>query len=520
MRFCILLLSLTFTPDLFAENAIALEFSIQESKLDGCTQCGCRNRLALEVGQKKNIWMTFASVEASQKSNWQQFGPEVLSYCGLGSFDGLKKKYMATVGTPYFLVEIQFNAVSNSEDAVTVLVNASVSTFKQFNLRGKSNYDVTKMPVVDFVGTDFEHVIPIVIRDADAQKIFHVTDLVIAITGTKLRAEPRQYGIITVESDFPGAHILLNGGIVGRVSQNRALVLKQIPAGNHEIEVRDFSGRSNRKVVTLQGSQEMPIKLNLLEAASSNSGMDLMKLSDNPQGFSEFFRTRDLAVMVHIPSGRFRMGSDLAGSAEDEHPEHYVFVSSFLIDKTEVTWRQFELFSNSSGVPLPPAPVWGRPDDFPLSNITWDEARQYCEWVGGRLPTEAEWEKAARGSDARAYPWGNDWQPTQCNSISGGLHSPEAVGSYPACLSPYGVIDMVGSHWQWVQDYYSDDAYTNADNENPKGPATGMTKVKRGAHWMAHPQQLYVTVRGNSEPDWRNYSHGFRCARDIGTNKP
>ena len=219
-------------------------------------------------------------------------------------------------------------------------------------------------------------------------------------------------------------------------------------------------------------------------------------------------------MVVRISAGEFLMGSPEGQGEPHERPQRRVYVSEFLIDKTEVTWRQFREFLDATGSPIPRAPISGTPDHYPASFVLWDEARAYCEWIGGRLPTEAEWEKAARGADGRLYSWGNQWDSHRCNSISGGLHGPESVGSYPDCLSPYGVLDMPGSMWEWCADRYGEDHYAEGPATDPQGPTSGRLRVMRGGAWMSQPLWLRAAHRVARSPTSRNADHGFRCAQD------
>jgi len=208
------------------------------------------------------------------------------------------------------------------------------------------------------------------------------------------------------------------------------------------------------------------------------------------------------------------MGSPVAEGEPNERPQHKVFVSEFLIDKTEVTWRQYRGFAEVVGNPLPPAPVWGTPDDYAASNVLWEEARAYCEWAGGRLPTEAEWEKAARGMDGRTYPWGNTWEFDRCNSRDGGPHRPERVGHFANCLSPFGVLDMAGGVSEWCSDAYGESYYAASPTRDPKGPDSAGGRVMRGGWWMSPSQNLRTASRHKSDPSWRNPPHGFRCVQE------
>lgn len=220
-------------------------------------------------------------------------------------------------------------------------------------------------------------------------------------------------------------------------------------------------------------------------------------------------------MMVRVPAGEFLMGSPPGEGEPAERPQRRVHVSEFLIDKTEVTWRQFRKFVAAKGSELPRIPIWGTPDDYPASFILWEEAQEYCQWAGGRLPTEAEWEKAARGTDGRRYPWGNEWDPQHCNSISGGPHRPERVSSFPECVSPYGVLDMAGSMWEWCADRYGENYYAEGAARDPEGPTSGRLRVMRGGAWMSQPMWLRAAYRFKAAPTSRNADHGFRCAQDI-----
>jgi sulfatase modifying factor 1 len=207
------------------------------------------------------------------------------------------------------------------------------------------------------------------------------------------------------------------------------------------------------------------------------------------------------------------MGSPDGEGEPNEQPQHRVYVSEFLIDKTEVTWRQFRKFAEATEARLPPEPTSGSPDDYSVSFVLWEEAKAYCEWTGGRLPTEAEWEKAARGTDGRKYAWGDEWDPRRCNSISGGMHQPESAGAYRECLTPYGVLDMPGGMWEWCSDRYGENYYAESESHDPKGPATGRLHVMRGGAWMSQPMWLRAAYRVKRSPTSRNADHGFRCAR-------
>ena len=228
---------------------------------------------------------------------------------------------------------------------------------------------------------------------------------------------------------------------------------------------------------------------------------------------------------VYVPSGSFIMGStDQDTEAElQEKPQHTVFLNGFWIDKTDVTQGMFKRCIQSGTCPdvvhdLEQNPNWGMTeyDSHPAIYVTWDQAKTYCERVGRRLPTEAEWEKAARGTDGRLYPWGNQEPNGNLALYGDAMTTTRPVGSYPAGASPYGALDMVGNVRQWVYDvyseyYYGDEFATN----NPQGPELSpdhQSRVLRGASFKDDLHYLHVAMRFKHVPNSPGENRGFRCA--------
>lgn len=230
-------------------------------------------------------------------------------------------------------------------------------------------------------------------------------------------------------------------------------------------------------------------------------------------------RPIDPASMVYVEAGSFTMGSDVQSAKANAKPAHVVDLNAFWIDQHEVTNHQYLIFVQQTGHAEPT--VWqaggGYPtgrDELPVIGVSWYDADAYCRFVGRRLPTEAEWEKAARGTDQRQWPWGNEWdKASRANANTQGRGSLKAVGSYPDGRSPYGADDMAGNVWEWVQDWYEAEYYQASPPRAPTGPTIGQTKVMRGGAWPDDQNQARVFTRlGVFPPDYTSDVVGFRCA--------
>lgn len=250
---------------------------------------------------------------------------------------------------------------------------------------------------------------------------------------------------------------------------------------------------------------------------------------------------------------------------DDERPQRAVRLKAFAIDRYEVTNVQYRKFlaavtKNGDGNwahpdqpkgkdhtprywkefnPLLKDPAFARlaqfnaatftQDNTPVVGVDWFDAYAYAKWAGKRLPTEAEWELAARGTDGRRWPWGNDWQWGLCNIVGekygadvrakgkekDGYIYPAAVGSFPAGRSPLGCDDMAGNAAEWVADWFATDAYATAANENPSGPSAGAERVVRGGSSQNLPSNTRCASRAHREPEFKTFILGFRCAKDL-----
>ena len=230
----------------------------------------------------------------------------------------------------------------------------------------------------------------------------------------------------------------------------------------------------------------------------------------------------DCGDEVLIPAGKFWMGCNEAVDDDcdnDEYPYHEVYLDAYYIDRTEVTAADYAACVSAGGCTTPSSgsyatyQVAGK-EDHPINRVTWYQAEAYCTWAGKRLPTEAEWEKAARGNDGRKYPWGNQ-SPTCDLAVKDGCpgDTQPVCSVSPAGDSPYGLCDMAGNVWEWVADWYDGDYYDNSPANNPTGPNSGSDRVLRGGGFGNYGVNLRVSNRYGYYPSYFLVNLGCRCAR-------
>jgi serine/threonine-protein kinase len=234
----------------------------------------------------------------------------------------------------------------------------------------------------------------------------------------------------------------------------------------------------------------------------------------------------DAMVMDYVPAGSFLMGSaDSDGEAyPDEKPQHSISLDAFWIDQTDVTNGQYKL-CQTAGACKEPARVSSNLHDqyygsvtfadFPVVWVSWNDAQAYCTWAGRRLPTEAEWEKAARGTDGRIYPWGDTPPDKTLADFANQIKDVVKTGSYPAGASPYGALDMAGDVWNWAADWYAMDYYAHSPDANPAGPDSGTQRVLRGGSYTYTAPGLRAAYRFQKDPTFSSSEVGFRCASSV-----
>ena len=250
---------------------------------------------------------------------------------------------------------------------------------------------------------------------------------------------------------------------------------------------------------------------------------------------SSMISNKDGMTLLYVPAGEFTMGSDADDALTecqkimsncqrdwftDEEPPHSVILDALWIDQTEVTVRMYYICVEAGICKEPTSKISttrssyyrnAEFDNYPVIYVDWNMAKTYCEWVDRRLPTEAEWEKAARGIDRRVYPWGDEIDETFAN-YSSNIGDTTAVGSYENGKSFYGAYDMAGNVWEWVSDWYSETYYASSPTSNPLGPDSGQYRVLRGGSWGLNVNGVRSSNRQGFPPHLTQVIIGFRCA--------
>jgi eukaryotic-like serine/threonine-protein kinase len=288
------------------------------------------------------------------------------------------------------------------------------------------------------------------------------------------------------------------------------------------------------------GGNAQPTPMSFPTAVPTNQPAEAnptAKAQGNANSGEERTASADGMIQVFIPDGTFRMGGMDTGTGPDEQPPHDVTMTGFWMDKVEVTTAMYALCVQAGACEPPRLFSSAKNDsyynnsafaDYPVIMVRWRDANAYCTWAGRRLPTEAEWEYAARGSDYRVYPWGDQRADTSLANYNYSAGDTTRVGQFPNGASAFGILDMAGNVWEWMADWYNSNYYINAPIVNPTGPISpldGNKRVIRGGSWQDGEGELRVSNRGftaggddkatlNSDAYNGTASNaiGFRCA--------
>lgn len=317
----------------------------------------------------------------------------------------------------------------------------------------------------------------------------------------------------SIDSGHSGGPIFQGGKVVGIVGSGSQAIGRGITAGSIEDYMEGFG----------IGAQESIGSSSSVSAASSPPSTATAKPEPRQLTQGREIMGKDGASMVLIPAGEFWMGSPDGVGSSHEHPRHRVYLDAFYMDNFEVTVARYARFLGSVNRSAPSN--WKQVNipergNMPVVGVDWHDADAYCYSFGKRLPTEAEWEKAARGTDERTYPWGNEAPTIRISNFG---HRPSdtnvydkilaPVDSYETGKSPYGLYHMAGNVREWVADWYDWAYYGNGPERNPKGPSSGPGRVFRGGSWYSKGD-MRSAVRDYASPAVQDSDLGFRCAQD------
>ena len=308
----------------------------------------------------------------------------------------------------------------------------------------------------------------------------------------------KEFGLLAITTTVAGVEVFLGTQRIGEVGPGRRLASGELEVGVYHIRAKKAGFKEWEREVQVAANQRTEVVIDIEVLRSE---------------LAKTVRTEDGAEMVLVPEGEFVRGSD---ESDDGKPRHQAFLDAYYIDKYETTnalYRTFLEATRRKGPRYWTEEKWNGAQQ-PVVAVTWYEADAYCTWAKKRLPTEAEWEKAARGTDGRKYPWGEQWDASRANSAVSKLGKTVPVGSYPNGGSPYGAHDMAGNVAEWVADWYAKDYYQRSPKRNPTGPDSGQSRVLRGGSFSHNQFALQSTYRYYTyPPDQRERLIGFRCAR-------
>ena len=300
----------------------------------------------------------------------------------------------------------------------------------------------------------------------------------------------------------PGAEVSLDNSSRGVADASGQLTVSEVATGLHALRIAARGKKDFSQTVDVSSGQESRV-----EAALLDLGPAAGSVRENP---------RDGLKYVWIPPGTFMMGCSPGDNEceKDEKPSHQVTISKgFWIGQTEVTVGAFKRFAAATERPMPDAPRFNKGwanDRMPIVNVTWNDAHDFCAWAGARLPTEAEWEYAARGESTEAR-YGSIDEVAWYSVNSGGQTHP--VGEKRA--NGFGLHDVLGNVWEWVNDWYDQNYYQNSASQDPSGPTGGQQRVLRGGAWVSVPWVVRVSFRSSYNPANRNYINGVRCGGEV-----
>jgi len=510
--------------------------------LDRCNEPGdwLRREIELAIDEKRNIvplffnGFRFGGSSKTSLSKWLPFGkPDVLT----GKLGNLPRYNGLNVHEDYFdeaMTRVRSEFLNKPLDTVLHPVSTEVQKVVEEEqsaadeaLKQKEDYKEPKKPVEEQIDMqtkleelksqairfelkgEFWDALQIYYEIKKIDPIFPRVDVKISELEEVLKPKPvaeRAPASPVPQRSFQWQSMARVAGIV-------SLLLLFIWGGS---SVYGNLASNNPQLTQISQSTSTANAENIPESTPTPTITSIPPTPTSALGIGSTMIGKDGMTLLYVPAGKFTMGSEDGES--DEKPVRAEYLDAFWIDQTEVTNAMYAQCV-TDGQCDPPSSVTSYTqdsyyrnsefDNYPVIYVSWDDANKYCFWANRRLPTESEWEKAARGTDGRTYPWGNDAPNNSLLNYNGVIEDTKQVGAYPAGASPYGALDMAGNVWEWVDDWY--DAYPGNTISNS---SYGITyKVLRGGSWFSYDVNVRSSYRGWDYPTNPNFDFGFRCSR-------
>ena len=328
---------------------------------------------SVETGphQKSEWWIAFGEAKA----------PGDPSRGGCGLVEKAPSDFQSVSRDAYLLARLSTSARPIREGPLALKISLSLRRLSGFEAAQEPVYQESVETREFFLSPDNpDAFIPLLVASPEEQEALGVREVILMFEADIVGERASPYGLVRVVSEMAGADLLLDGGVVGKIGMGADTLLPHVPVGLREVRARESSGNDVYRIVRVMSGRTVLVDLNLPGLGEEEGPYGLASVGKNAEGYEEYRRPRDGAVVVKIPAGEFVMGNP---KTERQPLEHQVYVSEFLMDKTAVTWGQYKKHAGATGIPLPPEPFWGMHDDHPVVFVSWEEGRAYCEWAGG-----------------------------------------------------------------------------------------------------------------------------------------
>lgn len=505
------------------------------SALARCNEPGdwLRREIETAIDERRNIvplfckGFRFEAPAKSEKSKWFRFGRSATSETLTGNLKDLRRYNGLNVHEDYFeeaMYRLRTEFLSKPLDTVLHPVSSEVQKVVRAE-QVAADRALERIDDVRELVKQADEKLHQPMADPDVETI---TKTSASTVNMSIRGEKTARGNVANRwmrsIRGPNFNFRLTGGIIGGLLLLALLIRSGVNIFQNQLS-NTPAPTLNAQVVKTQIYQTLetntPLPITTPTLASTRVSQPVMTITSSPTAIPDIGSTmigKDGMTLLYVPASEFTMGSD--NGDPSEKPVHTVYLDAFWIDKTEVTNKMYSLCVNAGNC-MPPTSTTSytrsnyygnlQYDNYPVIYVSWEDAETYCSWADRRLPTETEWEKAARGVDGRTYPWGEN---IDCEMANFGACEGDTteVGSYASGQSPYGLFDMAGNVWEWVADWYDANYYFSSPSSNPPGSSIGQYRVVRGGSFANIPTAVETTNRFKMVPADSYYVSTFQYA--------